>query len=394
MKISYLIKYFYPIKGGAENYLMNLALRAAEDGHEVHVFTGDRKGKEKLSPLECEYKGMKIHRCKFWINFSNYLFFNPSLFFKLMKQDSDVVHVSGFGFIWHDFVLILKKLTSKRTKFINSPHGPFMPLGSYGLLKKVLKSIYTPIQNLFLNWLYDTVTESNTYQWQWIARYGIDRQKIKLVTPGIDEEMIDKHIPEEDILRFRQKYDLSDKFVISYLGRISEYKGVQHIINILPDIVLKHPDLVLLIMGRDEGYVRSLKSMAEKLKVRRNIRFIIDITEEEKYIGLSVSQIIIFPSEWEAFGIVLLEAMTCGNAIVSTKTEGGNYLVTDSVNGYKYDFGDKDKLEKILEELLENKDMTKRMQNENKKRVRIFSWDEIYRNSYKMILDSIFKASN
>lgn len=394
MKIAYLIKYFHPIRGGAENYMMNLAQRAARSGHEVHVFTGDRKGNEKLSSLECEYKGMKIHRCKFWLNFTNYLFFNPSLFFKMMKQDFDIVHASGFGFIWHDFVLILKKLTSKNTKFINSPHGPFMPLGSYNFFLKIIKGIYTTVQKLFLNWLYDIVTESNTYQWQWIVNYGIDREKIKLVTPGIDREVINASISEEDVLRFKQKYELTDKFVISYLGRISKYKGVQHIIEVLPDIAAKHPDLVLLIMGRDEGYVRSLKAMAEKLKVRKNIRFIIDITEDEKYVGLNVSQIMIFPSEWEAFGIVLLEAMTQGNAIISTKTEGGNYLITDGVNGCKYDFSDIQQLKNSLMNLLEDEEMIQKMKQANKKKVKLFSWDDIYRNSYKKILDSISKVSN
>ncbi len=311
-----------------------------------------------------------------------------------MKQDVDIVHVSGFGFIWHDFILILKKLTSKNTKFINSPHGPFMPLGSYNLFLKILKGIYTAVQKLYLNWLYDIVTESNTYQWQWIVRYGIKREKIKLVTPGIDREVIDKSISDEDILRFKQKYDLTDKYVISYLGRISKYKGVQHIIKTLPDILQHHPNIVLLIMGRDEGYVRSLKALAEKLKVRKRIRFIIDIDEAEKYVGLNVSQIMIFPSEWEAFGIVLLEAMTQGNAIISTKTEGGNYLVTDGVNGHKYDFGDVEQLKSLLMNLLNNRELIENMKEENKKRVREFSWDEVYRSTYEKIIDSISKGDS
>jgi glycosyltransferase involved in cell wall biosynthesis len=53
---------------------------------------------------------------------------------------------------------------------------------------------------------------------------------------------------------------------------------------------------------------------------------------------LDISEIFVFPSEWEAFGIVLLEAMAYKNSIISTKTEGGSYLIKPGENGYLYDF--------------------------------------------------------
>jgi len=389
MKIAYLVKYFHPIKGGAENFVLNLAFQALRDGHEVHVYTGDRKGEEKLPKGDSDYKGIKIHRCPFWFDFTYYLFFNPSLLFKFSKEEFDIVHVSGFGFLWHDFVLILKKIKSKKTFFINSPHGPFMTLGSYNIFKKLLRSIYTFIQKFFLNWLYDIVTQTNSFQWQWIVKYGVTRDKIRLLTPGIDKKIIERNISEEEMLRFRQKYDLADKFVLSYLGRISKYKGVQDIIRNLPKLIELRENIILLIMGRDDGYVRSLKVLSEKLNVRDHIRFIVDVSEEEKYIGLNASEIIVFPSEWEAFGIVLLEAMTQKNAIVSTKTEGGNYLVTDGVNGFKYDFSETEQLGEILERLISNKDLLDKMQSENKQRVKKFSWESIYNDSYKEILDTV-----
>jgi glycosyltransferase involved in cell wall biosynthesis len=389
MKIGYVVKYFHPIVGGAENYMLHLALEAAADGHDVHIFTGNRKGKQRIEKLEEEFKGLKIHRSKFWFDFTHYLYFNPTLLSKLIKTDLDIIHVSGFGHIWQDFVLIIKKLFSKETKFINTPHGPFMALGKYSIFAKFLRSIYTAIQKIFLNWLYEAILQDNTFQWQWIVQYGIDKSKIKLVSVGIEEEVINRKISSDEISRFRKKYNLEDKFVISSLGRISEYKGIQHVVEILPELVKMRPDITFLIMGRDEGYARRLKAEGERQKVLDNMRFILDISEEEKYVALELSDIFVFSSEWEAFGIVMLEAMARGNAIISTKTEGGQYLVIQDINGFLYDYGDTSQLLDSFRKLLDDSELVVKMQKSNLKKVRSFLWEETYKNQYQKVLDSI-----
>ncbi|MBN2015324.1 glycosyltransferase family 4 protein [Candidatus Dojkabacteria bacterium] len=389
MKIAYLIKYFHPIYGGAENYMLNLAVLASKEGNEVHVFTGDRKGDQRAEQKEENYHGVHIHRYKFLFNFTNYLSFTPALLPALLKENFDVIHVSGFGFIWHDFVLILKRFFSNKTKFINTPHGPFMALESYNFIRKIFKFIYTQIQKLFLNWLYDIVLQDNTFQWRWIVKYGIKKEKIKFVSVGIDSKVITKKVTSDQLADFLHKYGLKDKFVISSLNRLSRYKGIQHIIEILPRLVKIRPDLSLLIMGRDDGYYRSLKALAEKLKVLSYITFIIDIPEEEKYIALEASQVFVFSSEWEAFGIVLLEAMSRGNALVSTRTEGGNFLVTEGVNGYLYSFAELEELFRVLAKLLNDQNLVSKMHKENIERVKKYSWDEVYQNRYSPLLKSL-----
>jgi len=388
LKIGYLIKYFYPIQGGAENYMLNLALLTVKDGHEVHVFTSDRKGKDKGLKFEENYKGIQIHRCRLLFDFTHYFFLSPSLMSKLLKQELDILHVSGFGFVWHDFILIIKRIKSRKTEFINTPHGPFMALSSYILPLRLIKFIYTNIQKLFLNWLYDIILEDNTFQWRWIVKYRIDKEKIKLVTPGLDSEVISKQIDDHDLREFTQKYFLKDKFIISCLGRISKYKGIQDVIEIMPDLVKFKSNIAYLVMGRDDGYARTLKMLAEKGGVKNNIRFIIDISEKEKILALESSQIFIFPSEWEAFGIVILEAMCRGNAIISTKTEGGKYLVTEGMNGFLYNSGDNKELYSYIVKLIKDKMLLGRMQKENKLRVRRFSWEGIYKEKYTPIIYS------
>lgn len=392
LKIGFVSKYFHPIKGGEENYALNLALQAVKDGHEVHVFTGDRKGKEKLKEKELTYEGIHIHRCPFVFDFTHYFFLNPSLLLKLMKYDLDVVHAAAFGMIWHDLVLIIKKIFSPKTKFINSPHGPFMALRDYSFPLKIIKSVFTSIQKIYLNWLYDIICQGNTFQWRWMTKeYGIEKSKIKYVSIGISQDVINEKVSDSAIAQFGKKYSLKDSFVISYLGRLSKYKGVQFIIEILPKLVQEFPNVKLLIMGRDDGYLRNLKVLGSKLRMSDYIQFIEDVSEEEKSVALSTSEIFIFPSQWEAFGIVMLEAMTKGNALVSTRTEGGKFLVTEGVNGFLFNYGDTKKLLEHVRKFIQDKKFLSKIQENNLKKVYQFSWDNIYEKQYKPILEKLFR---
>jgi len=245
LKIGYVIKYFHPIKGGAENNLLNIALRSVEHGYEVHVFTSDRKGKERCERLEDEYEGIKIHRSKTLFDFSHYLGVYPSLLSNILKYDLDIIHTSGFGFIWHDFVLILKKLFSRKTKFICTPHGPFMALGKYNVVQRILKFSYTAVQRLFLNWLYDAVIQVNTFQWQWILKYGINKKKVVFVPNGISSDVVNTVVSEKQLKDFKKEHDLQKKFIISSLGRITEYKGIQHLVQVLPELLEIKSNIVL-----------------------------------------------------------------------------------------------------------------------------------------------------
>lgn len=390
LKIGYVIKYFHPIKGGAEQNFLNLALEAHADGNEVHVFTSDRKYEQIVRNDPSEYKGIRIHRSRMFFDLSLYFAFYPGMLFQLLRTDLDVVHASGFGIVWQDIILMLKKLFSRNTVFINTPHGPFMALGNYSLFLNVVRKVYFSIQRLFLNWLYDFVIEVNTFQWQWIVTYGIEKQKIKFVPNGISEEDAKRKLPMDVIERFERKYNLSGKFVISSLGRISEYKGIQHVINVLPELIKVNPDIVFLIMGRDDGYVQTLKALSIRMKLREYVRFIIDVSEEEKYAGLEVSKIFVFPSKWEAFGIVLVEAMTRRNAVVSTRTEGGKFLISDGVNGFLYNFGDTKALLQKLTQLVRNNVLASKMAQENLELMGKYVWKEIYQKHYKKLLEENF----
>ena len=66
---------------------------------------------------------------------------------------------------------------------------------------------------------------------------------------------------------------MKGKLVISYVGRIQKYKGLDQVITVLPDILKKHKNIVFLAMGKDADDMERLKKMAAELKVEKNVVF-------------------------------------------------------------------------------------------------------------------------
>jgi glycosyltransferase involved in cell wall biosynthesis len=372
MKIGFLIEYFYPVNGGAENNCFYLARELAKN-HEVHVFTSDRKD-NKIFKKEEIVEGIKIHRYKNICRYKYYLTFTPG-FLNILKYDLDILHVHSFGFLWHDFIVLLKKFS--RTRLVNTPHGPFMALPKYNFLESIFRNIIV-FKEFFINKIYDVVIQVNPEQYKWIVKYGVSRSRIKYVPNGISENIFDKVYTNS----FVGKYNLKNKFVVSYLGRIQKYKGLDQVIKILPKLDKK---IVFLAMGRDEGDKKRLITLAKKLNIENRVIFTGEISDVDKLVGLDASEVFIFPSEWEAFGIVVLEAMARNNAIISTKTEGGNFLVGKD-NGFLYDLGDLKVLREHIEVLFKNRKLRENMKKNNLEKSKEFLWENVAKDLEKVYL--------
>jgi glycosyltransferase involved in cell wall biosynthesis len=360
MKIGFLVTYFYPFKDGTENNCLFLARELVKLGHEVHVFTSDRRNKTVIENKEEVYDGICIHRCKTIFRYKYYLVFDIDLITKLMKYDLDVLHVHSLGFPQQDLAVLIRKLFTK-TKIVNTPHGPFLGNTSkshYNILRNLYRIIELPI-----NLLYDAAIQVNSEQWRWLVKYGFKKSKIYYVPDGIPAATFRKISNQS----FREKHDLNNKIVISCLGRLVKYKGQEQIIKVLPNLIKKNPEIVLLIMGRDAGYGVQLKILAKKLGVTDYVIFTGEVSDVEKLQGLETSEIFVFPSEpgTEAFGIVTLEAMARGNAAISTKIENGHPLIKHGYNGFLYDYGNLNALENCLSKLIENKTIRTKFSKRN-----------------------------
>lgn len=369
MKIGYLTTYFYPVIGGVENSCFYLAKELAKK-HDIRIYTADKKDNKKFKKYEV-INNIKINRFKSF-RYKYYLAFYPGMLFKVLKEDIDVLHVHSIGFLWHDLIVLIKKIVSPNTKIINTPYGPFMALKSYSFYERILKSSVEFIEKP-INKKYHKVIEINPSQKKWLLESEFNEKSIIYIPCGIPKDSLIKSSPAH----FLKKYNLKNRFIISYIGRIQEYKGLDQIIKILPELIKVNPNITFLVIGKDAGYKENLEKLISEYNVKDHVLFTGEVSEAEKLGALESSEIFILPSEWEAFGIVILEAMAKKNAIISTTTEGGRFLVKNNTNGFLYNFNDLEELKKITTKLIKDDRLRKKIQLNNFNKAKQFTWDKI-----------------
>ena len=112
-------------------------------------------------------------------------------------------------------------------------------------------------------------------------------------------------------------HSIQDKFknkIVLFVGRLIYYKGLEYLIKSIPQI---NAHFILIGGGPLKN---TLKQMTKDLKVENKITFFESMDEDELISYYYACDLFVLPSiaNSEAFGIVQLEAMTCGKPVVST----------------------------------------------------------------------------
>lgn len=191
--------------------------------------------------------------------------------------------------------------------------------------------------------------------------YGIDEDKIKLIEHGVPDLEPKQHN------EVRMSPVFKDKKVLFTFGLISRNKGLETVIEALPKIVEQNPDVIYVILGTThpgviknsgEEYRDSLKRLAKKLNVEKNLVFINKfVSEEELYDYLTAADMYITPylNEAQITSGTLSYAVGAGAAVISTPYWHAQELLADN-RGRLFDFKDSEGLAKIVNDLLEHKD--------------------------------------
>src|SRR3989344_3738250 len=102
-----------------ENNFLYLATEMVKLGHEVHVFTSDRRDGQIIKEKEGMINGIHIHRSRTLLRYKYYLELNPEIIGSILKyKDLDVLHIHSFGFVMYDIAFVLKKLLGDKTVII------------------------------------------------------------------------------------------------------------------------------------------------------------------------------------------------------------------------------------------------------------------------------------
>jgi glycosyltransferase involved in cell wall biosynthesis len=151
-----------------------------------------------------------------------------------------------------------------------------------------------------------------------LIRHGWSAPKISAVWNGVDPEKYDPStVSSEDIGKIRQRYGVpKGGSLIVFIGRLTWVKGVKNLLQAMPSIVADFPKSKLLILGKGEEQ-RDLLELASRLGVGDNVICNFEfVPEPERIAHYAAADVCVFPSTYEPFGIVSLEAMSMAKPVV------------------------------------------------------------------------------
>ena len=145
---------------------------------------------------------------------------------------------------------------------------------------------------------------------------------------------------------------LNEKIIL-FSGRLVYEKGIQNLIAAMPKILAGYHDAKLIIAGRG-GMLNELRAQVDHLGISNKVYFTGYLDHKTLCKMYKCADVSVFPSTYEPFGIVALEAMLAGVPVVVSDVGGLNEIVEHGVNGMKSYAGNSNSLADSILSLLYN----------------------------------------
>tara|TARA_R110001592_G_scaffold80132_1_gene238998 strand:- start:2528 stop:3649 length:1122 start_codon:yes stop_codon:yes gene_type:complete len=183
----------------------------------------------------------------------------------------------------------------------------------------------------------------------------------------------------------------ADRPTLLYLGRLKRYKGVDHIIRVLPALRERIPDIHLNIAGTGDDRAH-LEHLAEQLGVVNTVSFLGFVSEEEKLRRYQEAWLTCLPSYKEGFGLTIPEAALCETPTVGYNVPGLRDAIEDQKTGVLVPYGKLDTLTESLYGLLVDHRRRQRMGENAREHYATFTWDQAAEHMQTWLMDLIEKS--
>ena len=170
---------------------------------------------------------------------------------------------------------------------------------------------------------------------EFLVAKGIKSENIRVVGVGIDPQMLSIRTEECNEPLYQSMEEQKTGLKLLYIGRFEERRDIPFIIDVFKKVLEKKPDARLYMIGTGNlDYLKMSFDYMENTGVCDKI--IWQEKMEQKYLSGVYKQANFFllPTEYEIFGMVLLEAMYYGNIILTTRNGGSSTLIKNGENGF------------------------------------------------------------
>jgi glycosyltransferase involved in cell wall biosynthesis len=175
-------------------------------------------------------------------------------------------------------------------------------------------------------------------------------QKVVVIPDGINMGEYAK-LPERG--GFRRLHGIAEPKVVTYLGRIHHMKGIDHLVRAFAGSRFRRQSR-LAIIGPDNKYKAKLVTLVKQLDLGGSVVFIGPLIGEDKLQAYVDSDVVVYASERESFGMVPFEAAMCGVPAITSEGSPCGELLSDFGAGFVAPYGDVPKLAGAIDGILEN----------------------------------------
>lgn len=323
MRICLVSSSFYPATyyGGPIAATWDLSNKLAKKGCEIFVSTTNANGNKRLDEKKNQFIKKSEH---VWVKYYHEQLINKfsfSFIFGIWNdiKKSDVVYIQ---YLFHYTVLFsLFFSVFQKKKVVICPRGSFSKYtfsNKFSVFKKIWCSLFIkPFQNK-VKWQASSYLEKND-----IKRF-LPNTDVKEVNDGVDFASFqdaDLLSGTELVLKYtNQSFKEIDNIFFS-MGRLHKIKRFDVLIDAFSIFVKEHPSTKLLIAGEDDGVKVHLEQQIKSLCLMGSVFLIGSVNHKQKKELLTNATAFALASEFESFGIVVAEALSCGcPVVVSNKT--------------------------------------------------------------------------
>jgi len=349
MRVLIALTYYRPHYSGLTIYTERLARALAARGHQVTVLTSQF---DKKLPREEIVDGVRVVRMPVLMRLSKGVIM-PSIPFRAWNEirRAEVVNLH-LPQLDAAPISVLARLLGRPVVLtyqcdLRLPSGLINQLANWG--SNIANFVSAAMANVIVSTSQDYAENS-----QFLNSY---MDKIQAVSPPV----VLKQVEDAFIEQVREKYGIQpeDK-VIGMVARLAAEKGVEYLVRALPLVIEKHPQARVLYAGQhedvmgEEAYAAMLAPLIEELGDRW--KFLGLIPDDELAAFYHLCDVLVLPStnSTEAFGMVQVEAMTCGTPAVASDMPGVRQPVMQTGMGKLFKLMDYESLAESLIEVLDD----------------------------------------
>lgn len=334
---------FQPLVGGYERAAERLAIELASKGHTV-TLVAERRNRQW--PRTQTLKGVSVKRlwCAYrpgWHSITSFLSFLA--FFLLYVRRFDVIHVHQYGH--HAALAVALRRLSGKPVVLKLTSTAAQGIGAAIAGKRISTGL-----GAMLHRRVSALIATSTTALEEAVRFGIARNRIRLIPNGIETNHFFPS-PSTEKVTLKSKLGLKKPLTVLYCGRLSPAKNPAGLISAWSAIHRDLPDCELVLIG--DGPLRlDLDDQIIRLGLSASARLI--GYQAEVLPWYQAADVFALPSHHEGLSNSLLEALSCGLPVVSTRVSGSTDVFAEADVGELVEVGDIPGIAKALHGLLKD----------------------------------------